>query len=236
MFPVDLGTTDGRIQDVKAHDGVAGFRVSPDGPAPYHPRDFWIMPLAQGARAERVATQVVDFVMLGGGTVPSARRATAATRCVSEEALFRTPAAKVSWNVLDGVERLAPLDKAFDDRKNARDQLSVTLIGGFGGVPRDALALAVFDHRQDEPIARITAPPEEKQIVDAIWRRAIVITSDGQRYMTDLLRDRERPDEIWLHDSGRVLTGKWSWDGPGPRGVKVVETQLRLQEQPPTPK
>ena len=61
------------------------------------------------------------------------------------------------------------------------------------------------------------------------WRRAVILTSDGERYMTDLFREGNVPDIIWLHNSGKVIMGRYLENTSGfttERNVQLSETTL----------
>jgi hypothetical protein len=228
IIPFDLGVRDARLKGVDVHDGFAGFRVWTN-PASYDLSDLWIIALERDARPELVASGVTDVVMMGAGTCVF-RSAVFGHNPCWEEAYFRTRSAKVAWNLLEGVQRLPRLAKEFAESESAREEMSVKLVGGFGGPSRHARALGFFRNTQRDLEARVGAerPPHRKRLADATWQRLVVVTAEGQRYMTDLLREDNPPEELWFHNAGRVLMGRHSWTETGLRRVHLVETSLEL--------
>jgi hypothetical protein len=53
----------------------------------------------------------------------------------------------------------------------------------------------------------LVLPNEEKTVKRELWRRAVVVTSEGKRCMTGLFREGMVPDILWLHNSGILMTG-----------------------------
>lgn len=210
----------------------AGFRLQRDGASAAEPNSFWIAALAGGQKPELVATGVTDFVMLGEGNCvfcsPGHDR-----KDLSSEAWFHSRRDKSAWNVLADVDRLPELDKKYADRPYIEDKMSVRLIDGFGGNASNSLALCLCIHFRGD--MRAVLPIPDAPLKPTTWRCGIIITTDGQRYMTDLFRDGDLPDQVWLHNSGRVLTGRYLWESFGSRKTRRLQlsvTTVRLQEKP----
>jgi len=119
-----------------------------------------------------------------------------------------------AWNVLDGFQRQPELDKQFVGKDFIEDPLGIQLIESFGSDEHNSLVLCLFSQSRldvnvndnrfaGEPIDRLS------------WRRAVILTSDGERYMTDLWREGSLPDKFWLHNSGMLITENSSWEPSG---------------------
>ena len=233
VFPCSLGLNGVYyLSSAKATDDFASFRLRREGAVVLEPSSFWQIALRRGQEPELVATGVMDFVMLGGGNCVFSSSGHG-RRGLSSEAFFRVHGDKTVWKVLDGVDRLPELDKEFADKVHVEDRMSVRLIEGFGGDSRNRLALCVFTHVRGDMRAH-AFPVQEKPLKLTTWRRMVLLTTDGQRYMADLFRDENVPDCVWLHNSGRVITGKYIWKTPGStreRKVQLSEITVRLQQK-----
>jgi len=135
------------------------------------------------------------------------------------EAFFHRYGAAGSQNLLDGVERLPPLPAAAAHQPWMMDQLTVRLIKSFGSDHADATDLCIF--HQSRRDLRQTFPA----IPSAEWQRAIIVTSNGDRFLANLFPDGNLPREAWLHGSGSTVTIVNTWSKSGlPEGK-----QLHLQ-------
>ena len=147
----------------------------------------------------------------------------------SADVFFRFRKGKVTWNVLENVDRLPELDKEFANKPYIEDKMSIRLIEGFGGSARDSLALSLFTHVQRD-MRSISFSMEEKSMPRATWRRGILLATDGRRFMTNLFQDEALPDQIWLHNSGRIVMGRYGWGSPSSgRKVQLSETRVHFQ-------
>jgi len=226
VFPIDIELDKMHYLSVaKIKDGFAGFTLRPEGNV--GPNPFFHMPLKQKQNPQLVAPGVTDFALLDGGNcvfvTPGHGR-----KGGSSEAFFRSELEKSEWNVLDGVERLPELDKVFVDKDYIMDWQTIRLIDGFGN--HDSLALCLFSHDRGDMRANYK-PVEGKILERMMWRRAVIVTSAGERYMTDLFREGVPPELIWLHNSGKVITGKYHWQSTGSireRKVQVNEATIQL--------
>ncbi len=231
VLPFDLGLNGVHYMSIaKAKDGFAGFRLRREGALGVEPSSFWQTALSGDQKPELAATGVTDFVMLGGGNCIFTSAGHGRTG-LSSEPFFRIHKDKTLWNVLEGVDRLPELDKEFADKVYVEDRMSVRLIEGFGGDSRNWLALCLLTHFRGD-MRSGGFPVQEKPLKPTTWRRAVLLTTDGQRYMTDLFRDGNVPDCIWLHNSGRVIIGNYIWKTSGSireRMVQLSETTVRLQ-------
>ena len=228
VFPFDLGSVGEHYMSVaKVCGDFAGFRLRPSGGIEVAPSPFWLTTLSRGQKPELVANGVTDFVMLGNGNCVFAVNGYG-HKGLHTEAFYRRHTDKTVWNVLESVERLPELDKKLADKGYIEDKMSVRFIEGFGGTLSNRLALCLSTQfRADMRAGGMTQ--QELQLLRPItWRRALLLTSDGQRYLTDLFRSENPPDQLWLHNSGRVLLAV---PGQGNK-LQLSEISLRLHENP----
>jgi hypothetical protein len=130
--------------------------------------------------------------------------------------------------VLDDVERLPDLDKDFD-KDYIENKMTVRLIEGFGGLQQGSLVVCLFSHFRGDMRAHII-PSQGKRLEPMTWRRTLILTSAGDRYMTDLFREGNVPDQIWLHDSGKMIMGNYIWQSPGSRRERKIQlTEVMVQ-------
>lgn len=108
------------------------------------------------------------------------------------------------WNVLDGVARLPELELELAEKNYVQDQMNVRLITGFGN--QSPIVLCLYEHFRGD-MRSLVLPNEEKTVKKDLWRRAVVVTSEGKRFMTGLFRERRMPDILWLHNSGTLMIG-----------------------------
>lgn len=233
VLPFDLGL-DGQhyMSAAKANDTFAGFRLRRSGGWSGAPSPFWLTPLSPGQKPELVATGVTDFVLLGRGNAVFCS-AGHGRKGLFSEAFFRNENEKNPWNVLDGVDRLPALDKEFMEKEYIEDTMSVRLIGAFGGDSRTRSTLCLFHHSRQDMRSSFDGTAREKRLKPMTWRRAVIVTTDGQRYMTDLFREGNLPGEIWFHDSGRVIAATHLWMSVGSRRerkLQLFEIALRLPD------
>jgi hypothetical protein len=138
------------------------------------------------------------------------------------EAFFHRYGAVGSQNILDGVERLPPLPAEIAHQPWMMDQLTVQLIKGFGSDQTHPIALCIFHQTRRDVRQPIVIPA----IPSATWQRAIIVTSDGTRFLTDLFPDGRLPQQAWIHASSSAVTIINAWSKSGlPEG-----TQLHLQK------
>jgi hypothetical protein len=222
-YPFETHWDEGRyLSTALERDGFVGFRVRREGVAGVTPSSFWIAQLGEETEPEHVQDDVIDFAMLPRGqcvfvTGGHGHRGT------STEAFVYRHATGTAWNPLQGVERLPPLDPKYADKDYIEDKMAVQLTPSFGSSTNDALVLCVFSHARGEMRA-FREVPRKKPLERRRWRRALIVTSDGERFMTDLFREDMLLGRIWLHDSGRILVA----DGSGERSGGREEHKLHL--------
>lgn len=191
------------LSEAKEEDGFAGFRVRREGAATVEPSSLWLVSLEGSAKPERVASAVTDFTMLKSGNCVFTTTGHG-NKEASSEAFFRAYRDKSVWNVLDGIQRLPALEREFAEKDYVEDKLTVRLSEGFG--TRSPIVLSLFEHVRGDMRAR-ALPAEGKTVKRELWRRAVVLTSEGERCMTSLFREGQVPEIVWLHNSGILITG-----------------------------
>ncbi len=230
-FPLKY-SLDGGIEQymstAKINDSFVGFRMCQAGMPTGKPCPFYLMSLKEPAKYQLVEGDVTDFALLGNG------------RCVfetsghgrdgrSSEAYLHAYGDRNTRNVIEGVDRLPELDKKFASKGSIEDLLTVRLIDSFGSGRKGALVLCLYDQRRED---FDESPGARKERLDMMsWRRILILTSTGERYMTELYREGSLPDEFWLHDSGILITGSFSWESAGSareRKTHLVETKVQV--------
>lgn len=222
-----------RFDAAKAFDGFAGFSLVQGGGG--LPTSFWVTELRAGAAPRQLGGAVTDFEMLNDGnsiTVTSDY----GNEIRSVEATFHPAHGSRSWDLMEGVGWLPPLDDFYKD-KGVWDMKSMDLVRGSGRDPRKERVLAVFRQTRtmwsagipDPDYHSLEAPPEFGL---GGLSGALVIDGDGKRGMTDLFREVDMPDdELWMHHSGRLIMGRFSWKGEEearPRQVELRSVFLRF--------
>lgn len=241
VLPVNLGLADVRYMSLaKADDTVAGFRLRREGAGTEEPGPLWITPFKDSKKTVEIAKDVTDFTLLGNGDTIYVTREKPASRALAEsrqhaEAFFYTQADRSSWNVLEGVERLPKLGEAFAEASFVHDTLKVRLIEGFGSSLLKPAVLCLFEHHRGDFRARIAqrgGGNEGPALESVTWRRAMLVSRDGKRSLTPLFRDGNLPDQIWLHNSGKVISGKYVWDESDPaRKRRIQLSECTVQKQ-----
>lgn len=220
------------LSTAEAKGEFAGLRLRREGAIGAEPSPFWIVGLKQGQSPEHVAAAITDFAMLKTGNCVYATTGHG-PKGTSSEAFFRIHSDKFTWNILDGVKRLPELAKQFVDKDYVEDKLTVRFVDGLGDQKYSPLVLCLFTHiRMDR--RSLILPPQGKRLERMTWRRVIIVTSDGKRFMTDLFREGKLPNEIWFHNSGKVFMGNYLWQSSGDtreRKVQLSETTLRLEQK-----
>src|SRR5262245_12526250 len=227
VFPIDIKLDITHYLSIaKVKDGFAGFTIRPGGSV--GPNSFFHMALKQKQNPQLVATGVADFAMLDIGNFVFVTGGHGRKGAFSE-AFFRSARENTARNVLDGVGRLPELDKVFVDKDYIKDRQTIRLIDGFGN--HNSLVLCLFSHLREDMRA-FHVPVEGKTLQRMTWGRAVILTSAGERYMTDIFHEGNPPDLIWLHNSGKVITGAYLWQSTGSireRKVWVDEATIKLQ-------
>jgi hypothetical protein len=189
------------LQDGKVGDGFVGFRLRKEG-ATSGPNPLWLCQLAAKPQAIHALNEVAEFEMLRRGKC-IVQASVKKPRGVSGSALVYDYSKKAAWNLLDGVEQLPPLDPQFVGKGSVVDNTTVRLIGSFGSEARDPMVLCLFYRIQGD--LRSFREFERPLVATKTWRRAVLLSGDGNRSMTELYRERDVPTRIWLHNSGKLI-------------------------------
>ncbi len=184
-------------------DGFVGFRLRREGGSGGEPSPLWIVKAENPTSPESVATSVTNFAVLKAGNSVISTTGHGVKKA-SSEAFFRDSHDKSMWNVLDGVARLPELELELAEKDYVQDQMTVRLITGFGN--QSPIVLCLYEHFRGD-MRSLVLPTEEKTVKRELWRRAVVVTSEGKRSMTGLFREGRVPDILWLHNSGILMTG-----------------------------
>jgi hypothetical protein len=237
VLPVHFGIDEVRYMSMaKADDTAAGFRLRREGAGTAEPSPLWLVPFKDSKKIESLADGVTDFAMLGyGNTVyvnveKPVKRAFAESRR-HDEAFFHARADRLTWNVLEGVERLPKLGEAFTEADFIEDIFRVRLIEGFGASKHEPAVICLFEHRRGDRRA-FAQPGEGPALKSETWRRAILIGRAGKRSLMPLFQDRNLPDRIWLHHSGNVISGTYVWDESTGDRKRQVQLSGSMAQKP----
>lgn len=218
VLPLDLGIEEERyVSLAKADDTCVAFRLRRSGASIYEASPLMIAPFKDPKKVETLANDVTDFSMLGYGNSLYVTVAKPIKRNFDEnryhaETFFYHRGERATWNVLEGVERLPMLPEVIAKLEYVEDKCRARLIEGFGTTKHEPAVLCLFEHfRADR---RAFATPEMGPVIKSeVWRRAIIVGRDGKRTLAPLFQERNLPDHIWLHQSGKVFTGTNAWEG-----------------------
>ena len=196
---------------------------------------LWFCPLIKDAEPQPVGDNVLDYAILAKGRCAFSQSGFG-SKGDSAEAFVYDAAGKTRWNVLDGIERLPKLLRAVAKRGSVADKMMVRFIRGFGESGSPGPVLCLFSHARDDfsgrPISSLRASQpgaDEKLLNERRWRRAVLLTAEGGRYLADSYPDPEA-DLIWLHNSGRLILGKYEWSGETrPRTRRVHLWQMDVK-------
>jgi hypothetical protein len=201
---IDLGLDETfYLSQAMETDGFVGFRLRREGGSGGEPSPLWIVKAENPTSPERVPRSVTNFAVLKAGNSVISTTGHGVKKA-SSEAFFRASHDKSMWNVLDGVARLPELELELAEKNYVQDQMTVRLITGFGN--QSPIVLCLYEHFRGD-MRSLVLPNEEKTVKRELWRRAVVVTSEGKRCMTGLFREGRVPDILWLHNSGILMTG-----------------------------
>jgi hypothetical protein len=200
------------LSTAKANGGFVGFRLRREGALENEPSQFWLMQLKPQRNSMPVSERVTDFAMLTKGDCVFSTSGHGHMERSHEAFVFNHDKSAI-YNVLEQVGRLPELDKEFSDKEYVEDKMTVRLVESFGR-QHNSLVLCLFTQFRGDmrslPVRDLRKP--FKSLEWATWRRALILTSTGKRYMTNLFREGNSPDHLWLHESGKIITGIYSWE------------------------
>jgi hypothetical protein len=229
VLPVNLGLEDVFYMSMaKSDDSAAGFRLRRSGAGTSEPSPLWLVPFKDSKKTESIAAEVTDFTMLGYGNTVYVTREKAVKRAFAEsrrydEAFFYTRTDRSTWNISEGVERLPKLAEVFAEANFIEDIFRVRLIEGFGAGKHEPAAICLFEQSRGDRRA-FALPGPGPALKSETSRRAIVIGRDGKRSLAPVFQDGNLPDQIWLHHSGKVITGTNIWEDL--KGERKRQVQL----------
>jgi hypothetical protein len=214
------------LSTAKEKGEVIGFRLRREGGIGPSPSAFWFGSLRENQKPEQVADAVTDFEMLQAETcvfVTSGH----GPKGASLEAFVYDHSSKTVWNVLDGIERLPPLDPELAGRDYIEDKMTVRLVPGGGSGKRGQLVLCLVSHFRGD-LRALAFPSQGKRLKTERWNRAILVAADGWRSVAEILAEGKMPDAVWLHNSGKIVIAEHKWEGGG-AGPKIQLRWIDLQ-------
>lgn len=202
------------LAQAKAHGDFLGFRLRKEGSVSGEPSPYWIVRDAEPRQPMRVANDVTDFALLTEGqgvfvTYAGNGMQSQGQERAASEAWFHD-AQGSAWNVLQGVDRMPPLDERFATARFVLDKLSARLVESTGSVPKQKFVLCLFTHHRADMRANVFTDQRET-FRAATWHRAIALTAARERYLVPFPKEQPEPELIWLHHSGRCLSGDYVW-------------------------
>jgi len=217
--PLQVSLRQPYIPTMKALDGWLAFDLRGHGSPRRKDNSLWFSPLKKDEKPIRLAKHVMSsYEILAAGKCVFAASGFGPKQD-SQEAFVYDAAEGKAWNVLEGVQRLPKLDPQLAGKGYVEDKMTVRLVQGFGKPTRGRLVLVLFSHRRGDLRSFVMGPSLRRQV----WRRTVLLTSDGKRYETSVLRDQSRPDRIWLHNSGRIVIRTYKG------GIQLHEIELKLR-------
>src|SRR5262249_52295499 len=150
----------------------------------HQPSPFWLAAVEPHEQPQPIATLVTAFTMLGKGNALFVATGYGHKE-TSSEAFVLDRGRKATWNLLEDVKRLPALDKKFADKDYIEDRLIVRPLESFGTNDHEPLAFCLLTHSRGDRRAFAGLGPRPSDRLDSIsWRRAMVVTTTGERYMT----------------------------------------------------
>ena len=144
----------------------------------------------------------------------------------SSAAFFHSYRDNSTWNVLEGVQR--PADRESVENTELDNNLRICLFEGFG--TDSPVVLCFFQHNYygvqlSDNMTGIGMQYGLRPEWRKPWRCALVLTSSGNRYMTNLFDEGQLTDHIWLHNSGLLISGFVEHGG-----IRLLTHTLHLAE------
>jgi hypothetical protein len=207
--PLDILLNAPHMTSVKVLNDWVIFHLRGYGQPRKEPLSLWLSPVKKGAKPKHLADNVVAYELIGDGKCVFGVTGYGA-KGTSTEAFLYDAETNRAWNVLDGVERLPALDPELIEKEYIEDKMTLRMIPGFGGRHHDRLVLCLFSHFRGD-MRSLILPLRGQQRMSERWRRAVILTAKGQRYMTEVLRQGNIPDKIWLQNSGKIITATYKW-------------------------
>lgn len=198
---------------------------------------LWFAPLRTGAVPELVAHPVHDHGVLAGGRIVFvSARADAGAGAGNEDpphtAYVWDAADKTTWDVMEGIDGLPPLDPEQRRASGTKDQRWIGLHVGRGHDADGRLALAVVVHdRRDPRDSPLTSATVEDYVPPARKHQFVLLTSAGERAVGAVPGTLRDPAEypIWrLGHDGWLLLGRWS-NNPIAGQIQIDAVRLRVQ-------
>ncbi len=220
-FPVESNDEARNVFPVSECGGVFGLQVSHPSlnplrsrswdPCPFLLLDRKVQPLPQ-----LVAGNAMSYTLFDNGNCLYATWTGKAEESFPE-VIFRSRDG-AAWNVLDGVDHPPIIEReSSQDYPTVRCWFTPANAGGAN------VTLCHFYVRR-----------KDSHDNDAFWNRTMLITSHGKRYITNLFRERASDSEIYLDNSGSLLTASRTyinlWSG-WPQKITLTRYQFPIDQE-----
>lgn len=230
VFPLGLDTArDRQLNTRRVRDGYLAFCVTAEDQTGPVPARCYVRKCEEGATPTLVSTTATDCVLLSGGDCLYTAVQRGSQR-EKGEAWYRAGDGSAEWNLLEGIPRLPPLPDTVAGKDYLHDSMQITLHDAFGSAAGPALALCQFEHQQTDP--RAVPVFASSFLPNRYWRRTLVVDRD-RRILLSVLGDvdrRDRPDQLWLHNSGHLIAGDFGWSTAGDSRRTVTLRAIAIKE------
>jgi len=235
VYPLSIILEEPYQPTAEVKDNWVAFHLRGYGSPRKEPRTLWFCPLGKGEEPQLLRDNVLDYAILARGRCAFSMSGYG-SKGDSAEAFVYDVQGKAAWNVLDGIERLPKLLRAVAKRESVADKMMVRFVRGFGQTGSPGPVLCLFRHFQQDNAAHFSgssfsqwSAPHEKPWKEHRWQRAVLLTAEGGRYLADSYPDAEA-DLIWLHNSGKLILGKYEWSGETrPRTRRIQLWQMDVE-------
>ena len=212
---------------IKAKGNWAAFRIPTSSivaPAP-----LWWMHLEKGEKPNLLRDNVLDFQVLGKGNYVLAVSGYGFKKDSSEAFIYDTKTNRMR-NILDGVERLPKLNVEIPNNGCVADKMIVRLASGFGSSRYAKLVLCFFLHSRGTACSHAyidgQVVPSIPPVPEQRWQRIILVTDQGKRFQANILEPGDFDGPIGLHNSGKIVFGRYEWSGEEPNRAKKIQLYL----------
>jgi len=141
------------------------------------------------------------------------------------------------------VKRLPPLNQELAGKDYIHDTMTVQLTTSID--TNKPAVYCVFTHSRGDERSFPATVPFTPALPWTLWRRAMIVTSTGERYMTPLFREDHEgkvpswsggiiPPHIWFNNSGKIILGNNTWKSSAQKmtpQIHLFEISLHLDSQ-----
>ncbi len=216
------------LSTAQTDNEFVGFQIRKDGESDLH-NPLWIAKLNKSTQPQQITALATDFVMLGLGKVIFT--STQNPSEIATEAFFYDSATKKSWDILDGIKLLSPIEEEYKGKNYIEESIDIRLIESFGLGSRLALC-SILQSRSDyrDRLANFDQTGG-KRYLPRVKRLTLLITPEGKRYETNPFPEAILPKSIWLHNSGNIITGihlPQMSDSTSKPKIQIFQTSIQL--------